>query len=195
MMKFTFSILLFLFFISCHNRNTDEIPNFSSKIDFKWLQKPTISYANESMNFILTGNLNTKNTYLFITNDYGNTIITPTLQNNKLTFAIPGFFTKISGEFLFSLTTNGQTIDKGTVTIKPIPHAQLLETYCGPSYLVASNKDFSMLVVIPNDLYDNPNASGYFTSEMYNEKKIDNPKLLEFVPLNQEINSESPSSE
>ena len=28
-----------------------------------------------------------------------------------------------------------------------------------------------------------------------NEKKIDNPKLLEFVPLNQEINSESPSSE
>ncbi|MGG8497476.1 hypothetical protein ACQY1Q_13770 [Tenacibaculum sp. TC6] len=186
-MKFIFSILL-LFFISCNHRDTDELSNFSSEIVFNWIQKPTASYANENMNFILTGNLNTKNTYLFITNDYGNTIIEPTLQGNKLTFAIPSFFTKISGEFLFSLTTNGQIIDKGTVTIKPIPYAQLLETYCGPSYLVASDKDYSMLVVIPNDLYDNPNASGYFTSEMYNEKKIDkyvdNHELLGYSNIN-----------
>ncbi len=179
-----FLSILIVFFISCKKHKNSK-PDFDNQIsNLKWINKPTSVYANENISLSFkTDNLKSPAT-LFINNDYGSTILEPQIKNDLFTFIIPKHFSTISGILNYVVVINKKTLFRGNLTINPKLETTLLETYCGPPYIVASKTDYSMLVVIPNDIYDNPNRSNYTTYELYRgaslNTKINTTELLSY---------------
>lgn len=177
-------ILFLIVNISC-NKPPLEATEKPISIPFTWIHKPDSCFASEKIDFLLKGKFNPDGIKLCIFNDYGNTVLSPTKSgDDNFLFSIPSQFARISGISRYTLTNYGHIVESGKLLIKPKSHTVLLETYCGPPYVVASETDFSMLVVIPNDEYDNPNTTGYFSAEYNNDIEfttyIPNGELLAF---------------
>ncbi|SEB50647.1 hypothetical protein SAMN04489761_1102 [Tenacibaculum sp. MAR_2009_124] len=165
-------LLPLLFYISCNKGKTEPKTNLP-KIDYKWIQKTNETNAREKIDLILSGNFMTEDLYLGLSNDFGSSVITPRKRDaNTFIFTIPKSLSKISGVLSYSLSYNNHVIDNGNINILPLNTA-LLETYCGPSHMVASLIDYSMIVVIPNDIYDNPNSGEHYTVEFDTKTKIE----------------------
>lgn len=94
-----------------------------------------------------------KNTMLFCSNSYGATV----LKHEFNTFTLPEFLVKKSGILNWKLTQNDSVLS-GQIAIKPLSNISTLESYLGPPSIIAGKTDFTMLVVIPTDGYDNPLA-------------------------------------
>ena len=92
---------------------------------------------------------------LYCSNSYGNTLVTPVLKDERLTYRIPKFITKKRGIVFWKLITEQNQIS-GNFEITPQLKANSLETYLGPPSIEAGGTDFTMLVVIPTDSLDNP---------------------------------------
>lgn len=92
---------------------------------------------------------------LYYSNSYGATLINPRYQNNILSYTIPQQLNRKSGLVNWKLLFNDNTIS-GQFNITPKTSITSLETYIGPPSINAGGKDFTMLVVIPTDVYDNP---------------------------------------
>jgi len=116
---------------------------------------------------------NDKSPLLFINNSYGSTLISPNKKNTKLVFIIPSVFSKKAGILNWSLIYDGKTQLKNSIEILPnIATKTLIESYLGPRSIQAGNRDYSMLVVIPTDKFDNPLSEN--TSVKINEQFLDN---------------------
>lgn len=116
---------------------------------------------------------NDKSPLLFINNSYGSTLISPNKKNTKLVFIIPSVFSKKAGILNWSLIYNGKTQLKNSIEILPnIANKTLIESYLGPRSIQAGNRDYSMLVIIPTDIYDNPLPEN--SSVKINEQFLDN---------------------
>ena len=60
----------------------------------------------------------------------------------------------------WKLIVAGETYESGVLHIAPNSLKETrLETYLGPRSITAGNTDYSMLVAIPTDVYDNPLGS------------------------------------
>ncbi|CAM1368215.1 hypothetical protein [Tenacibaculum xiamenense] len=180
MLKANYLILLLLFF-SCSNIKENDSDS-SSEVDFDWVNKPDEIYASEKLNFIVSGNFDRKKLKLGMSNDFGSTIITPVRRvKNNYAFVVPEGFTKVSGVLFYTLSYNNKIIDKGKMNVLALEQTSLLETYCGPPYMIASLTDYSMLVVIPNDIYDNPNSGSYTSAEF--DDKVEVQEFIESEEL------------
>jgi hypothetical protein len=94
---------------------------------------------------------------LVLNHSYGSTIIDAELKENKILFKIPIVFSKKTGILNWNLISNGISILKNSIEIIPfITSKTVLESYLGPPSIQAGNRDYSMLVVIPTDMFDNP---------------------------------------
>ena len=114
-----------------------------------------------------------KSPLLFINNSYGSTIISPENTATELVFKIPSVFSKKAGILNWTLIYEGKSKLKNSIEILPnIATKTLIESYLGPRSIQAGNKDYSMLVVIPTDIYDNPLPEN--TSIKINEQFLDN---------------------
>ncbi|WP_425076762.1 hypothetical protein [Psychroserpens sp. S379A] len=92
---------------------------------------------------------------LFCSGSYGSTILEPELNNKILKYTLPDVLSKKAGNINWILTLEDFSL-KGNLKINPIKKAAKIENYLGPPSVVAGGTDFSMLVSIPTDLYDNP---------------------------------------
>ena len=116
---------------------------------------------------------NDKSPLLFINNSYGSTIISPKKIDTNLVFKLPAVFSKKAGILNWSLIYEGKTQLKNSIEILPnIATKTLIESYLGPRSIQAGNKDYSMLVIIPTDIYDNPLPEN--SSVKINEQFLDN---------------------
>jgi hypothetical protein len=96
-------------------------------------------------------------THLVVSNALGSAVLQPTLKNTELTFRFPEVFSQKVGVCRWTLVHNGTIYHKGEVIIHPNPQkGTVLESYLGPRSITAGNTDFSMYVVSPTDVYDNP---------------------------------------
>ncbi|NJB71037.1 hypothetical protein GGR42_001499 [Saonia flava] len=94
---------------------------------------------------------------LILKNSNGTSIVEPSKNGNKHLFVIPKNFTKKSGPCYWRLLFKGQITSQGILNITPnMDNPVHIESYFGPRSIIAGNKDYSMLVVVPTDLYDNP---------------------------------------
>jgi len=92
---------------------------------------------------------------LYYSNSYGSTLIVPKYENAVLSYDIPQTLSRKSGLVNWKLLYNDHSIS-GEFNIIPKTNINSLETYIGPPSIIAGGKDFTMLVVIPTDTYDNP---------------------------------------
>ncbi|WP_111707430.1 hypothetical protein [Lutibacter citreus] len=116
--------------------------------------KNFIAGTNVSISFTSNNTLNSPS--LYIKSAYSRTLLSPIIKNN-ITFNIPDVFSKKAGIINWSLILNGEIIAKNYIEIIPnVPTKNLVETYLGPRSIQAGNRDYTMLVIIPTDKFDNP---------------------------------------
>jgi hypothetical protein len=92
---------------------------------------------------------------LYCSNSYGATLVSPYLTGNILQYTIPENISKKTGVVNWKLLHNGVSLS-GKFNINSIPQVDIMETYIGPPSIEAGGKDYTMLVVIPTDSFDNP---------------------------------------
>ena len=90
---------------------------------------------------------------LYCTYSYGSTVIDYAIEEYGLMYEIPEIVSEKAGEVYWNLLGTNLS---GHFTITPKKKVSTLETYIGPPSIAAGDDDYTMLVVIPTDVLDNP---------------------------------------
>ncbi len=91
---------------------------------------------------------------------YGTTIINPDYELSDASFSLPEKISTKKGVLDFQLISEGVTLYQGNITITAnTKNTHKLESYIGPPSISAGTHDYTMLVVVPTDGYDNPIAN------------------------------------
>lgn len=96
---------------------------------------------------------------LYLSYGYGTSIVKPQISTTDLSYKIPHYISKKTGVISWKLLTKEASL-QGTLNITPKQEVASMETYLGPPSIEAGGKDYSMLVAIPTDIYDNPLVDG-----------------------------------
>lgn len=98
--------------------------------------------------------------YLLVEGSYGKTLLDPQQQQNEhLVFEIPQFLSQKRGVLNYTLLFDRQEIYSGDLHIRSVKTIkEPLESYLGPTSIIAGGIDYAMITVIPSDQYDNPIA-------------------------------------
>jgi hypothetical protein len=93
--------------------------------------------------------------FLYCSNSYGSTLLTPTFEGDKLQYSIPLNISKKTGVVTWKLINDDISLS-GKFNLNPKQDVATMETYIGPTSIEAGGTDYTMLVVIPTDSLDNP---------------------------------------
>ncbi len=153
-MKYSSYFIVFLLLLGC-----SKTPSVESAIKIVPIQIPVSSVAGDSLalGFEISG---AGMPYLVLENSLGTSISYGTRKNEEIWFTLPYQFTQKSGACSWSLTHNQVVSASGTIEISSSGPSVQLETYLGPRSIYAGNTDYSMLVTVPTDTYDNPLTDG-----------------------------------
>ena len=142
--------------------------------------KEFVAGSKISLKFIVKS---IKSPVLFIHHSYGSTLLSPTRNDSEIEFLVPKEVAKKTGVVNWKLIESNTVHLRGGITIIPEKAKRTtIESYLGPNSIQAGNTDFSMLVVIPTDIFDNPlsdntsiNISNQFLESInYKEEKTKN---------------------
>jgi hypothetical protein len=127
----------------------------------------------------------TTNPQLYIIHSYGKTLVEGISKNGKLTFKIPELYAKKTGTVSWFLIANEKTIAQGIFEIIPNKNTKIqIENYLGPRSILAGGKEFTMMVAVPTDGFDNPvleNTPVLIKNQFLNNIKIDTEKTKDFI--------------
>lgn len=131
---------------------------------------------------------------LLLSNAFGSVVVFPEKESQELRFHIPQHVRRKSGPCSWRLLSNGKSILKGVVNIHPkIDTAPRLETYFGPRSMTAGPTDYSMLINVTTDPYDNVLPSGtevVFKSQFLNtisEFEVPSKNLISWKKIHSKI--------
>ncbi|TRZ44537.1 hypothetical protein D3A96_07945 [Robertkochia marina] len=107
---------------------------------------------------------------LMVSSAYAKTILSPVLEGGKYVFEFPHFISHKAGMLSWRLF-NSSADQFGEVYISPGEKPEYIENYLGPRSIQAGGTDYSMLVSIPTDSFDNPLMDGVKVeiSEFFND--------------------------
>ncbi len=95
----------------------------------------------------------TVHTQLFLHSSFGSILI----DSDTGSFMLPDFISKKKGLLTYELLYGTKIIYKGVLKITANRNTAVqLETYIGPPSIIVGGTDYTMQVVIPTDVYDNP---------------------------------------
>ncbi len=97
-----------------------------------------------------------KNLQLYCSNSYATTILEGEYFSNTVSFKIPKHICEKRGVLDWKLIAEKRILLEDKIVIIPSEEETIIESYSGPPSIIAGGIDFSMLVVIPTDTYDNP---------------------------------------
>jgi hypothetical protein len=144
------SLLLFFAF---------EVPSFIAKEnDIHLSSINTVFVAGKKIELTFSSSKIEKR-QLFIIHSYGKTIIDGKNSDEKIIFTIPTVFTKKTGMLSWFLIEKERTVLSGTLEILPNDKTKTqIENYLGPRSILAGGTEFTMMVTIPTDGFDNPKS-------------------------------------
>jgi hypothetical protein len=125
-----------------------------NKNNSKILTKDTIYVAGSEI-ILKFSDLKSTNSNLYCSGSYGSTLIKPSSESGNLYFKIPSFISNKAGILTWKLLHESESLS-GQIEIIPKKEVNNIESYIGPPSIQAGNRDFSMIVVIPEDPLDNP---------------------------------------
>jgi hypothetical protein len=124
---------------------------------FQFLQSPSHYIAGRPILLAFKSNIRHLKPQLFIIHSYGKTVLEATEKNNTYFFSLPQSYSFKTGIVSWFLILKKQNIQKGIFTIVPNDATKTeIENYLGPRTILTGGKEFTMLVTIPTDAYDNP---------------------------------------
>jgi len=154
------AVLIFLT-IAITSVNGQEVQNYLSYAP----KKPTALFNNS--NFVAGDTIclkfsiqNTTSVQLVIKNTLGQSLLSSEDYKKITKFCLPPSFSKLAGRLYWFLIEKGKELDSGSILIKQATTTVFMESYFGPRQLSAGEEDYSMLVHIPTDLYDNVLPNG-----------------------------------
>ena len=174
---FPISILLILAFGTLWN---------ATKTDaFQLITKTKTFAAGNPVALAFESNSTTKNPQLYIIHSYGKTLIEGKKNNGKITYNLPDLYTKKSGDVSWFLLDNGETQLEGTFEIIPNNQTKTqIENYLGPRSIMAGGSEFTMMVCVPTDAFDNPvveNTAALIKSQFLNSIVTTPEKTKDFI--------------
>ena len=149
-MKLNFTYMLISGFIALLS-----ITSYGNNEDIELLTKATTFEAGLSIILKFSGSAD-ETPSLYVSNSSGSTIINPNLESGTINYHIPQSISNKAGIVNWKLLA--KSVLSGTFNIISRKKTVALETYLGPPSIQASGTDYSMLVVIPTDNFDNPLA-------------------------------------
>lgn len=127
------------------------------KTVFQLVEHPAPYIAGHTISLAFKSNSSDAQPILFIIHSYGKTVLTATKKNNIYFFELPQSFSLKTGTVSWFLILNSKTIQNGVFTVEPNDVTKTtIENYLGPRTILAGGKEYTMLVTIPTDAYDNP---------------------------------------
>ena len=170
MLKIILIFMLLFFTMACVEKDkpTNDI-KINIGIDFNWNKNPEISNVNDSLLFSISSKLNASQFKMLLANPFGSTIVSGEQKEEQIYFNIPKHFSERAGVLNYSLLFRQIKIECGKTLIKANNETIILESYFGPQHIVASTDDFSMLVTIPTDAFDNPNKQPFSNTIMFKD--------------------------
>ncbi|WP_203258752.1 hypothetical protein [Hyunsoonleella ulvae] len=112
---------------------------------------------------------------MYVSNSFGSTLIKANKTGNTLSYNIPIHLSSRVGIINWTLLAKPQPL-KGNLKIIPQNTVNTIQTYLGPPSITAGGDNYSMLVAIPTDNYDNPLTQGTKVAVKYqfqNNRTID----------------------
>lgn len=174
---FSISILLILAF--------GTLLNTTKKDSFQLITKTKTFIAGNPIKIEFESNSITENLTLFVIHSYGKTLIEGEYNNGKLTFTLPNLYAKKSGDVSWFLLDNEETKLEGTFEIISNDKTQTqIENYLGPRSILAGGAEFTMMVCVPTDAFDNPvaeNTPALIKSQFLNNIVITPEKTKDFI--------------
>ncbi len=150
------------------------------------LQTPNSNFeAGNKINLVFLTPSKTAKPKLFIVHDYGKTLLNGKNNNGKISFVLPDFYTKKAGVVSWFLINNDKNCLKGTFEIFPNDKTETkIENYLGPPSILAGGSEYTMMVTIPTDSYDNPkrtNTPTLIKHQFLENITVDQIKTKDFI--------------
>ena len=93
---------------------------------------------------------------LLLENSIGPKLFQPKIKADRASFSINKKHLQKSGVYDWKLIAHNTVLVSGSFELFPKKTPHKIETYFGPRSIRAGGNDYSMLTIIPTDVYDNP---------------------------------------
>ncbi len=130
--------------------------SFSLNNDFEFITSKTEFTAGHPIVLQFSTKTNTT-PLLYVSNSFGSTLIIADKNNTVLSYKMPLDIASRAGIINWTLLTKTEQL-QGKIKVLPKQSVENIQTYLGPPSIAAGGTDYSMLVAIPTDVYDNPLA-------------------------------------
>jgi hypothetical protein len=115
--------------------------------------------AGNPIEFKFYSKSETEKPQLFIVHSYGKTLLESAFKKGNYSFKIPENYVEKTGIVSWFLINGNEKVVNGTFEIIPNDKTEtIIENYLGPRSILAGGKEFSMMVTVPTDGFDNPKA-------------------------------------
>lgn len=149
-LKSTYFLIITLVFLSF----TPSVDTLTINSDIQLLTTETEFEAGSTI--VLTfSTTNTSTPNLYLSNSYGSIILKPHLENGILNYQLPKTFSNKAGKVNWTLLSDNTRLS-GQFSVSSKQEVVSMETYLGPPSIEAGGTDYTMMVIIPTDIYDNP---------------------------------------
>lgn len=144
-------IMAFFLFVFAKIKTNEKAATFS-------LQNIAKTYtAGNAISISFTTESKTATADLYLMHSYSKIIVNAKNENGKLTFKLPLFFTEKTGSVSWHLVSKNSKASTGTFKIVPNNATTTkIENYLGPRTILTGKQNFTMMVVVPTDGFDNP---------------------------------------
>jgi prophage maintenance system killer protein len=174
---FLLSIVLLLAFGTSLETTQKEVFNLSTKTKF--------FTAGNQVKMEFTSKSKTTNPQLYIVHSYGKTLINGTYKNGNLSFILPEGYSDKTGTVSWFLIADEEKLAQGIFEIIPNQNTKtIIENYLGPRSILAGGKEFTMMVTVPTDVFDNPvmeNTAVLIKNQFLSNITIDAEKTKNFI--------------
>lgn len=124
---------------------------------FKLVSKSKTFTAGNTIALAFTSKSEKEKPQLFIIHSYGKTLLDATFEKGNYVFKIPENYCKKTGTISWFLVNKDKMTSSGRFEIVPNDKTKtVIENYLGPRTILAGGKEFTMMVTVPTDSYDNP---------------------------------------
>jgi hypothetical protein len=131
--------------------------SYSKNNDFTLLTKTSTFVAGQKVELAFSSTSKTATPELYIIHSYGKTLLESKNQNGTNIFEIPAIYTQKMGTISWFLINPEANELNSTIQIVPNNNTKTqIENYLGPRSILAGGADFTMMVSVPTDGYDNP---------------------------------------
>jgi hypothetical protein len=161
------------------------VMNATKKDSFQLITKTKTFVAGSTVQIEFISNNTNSKPQLFVVHSYGKTVIEGENNNRKLRFTLPKLYSKKTGSVSWFLLNEEKNVLEGNFGIIPNDKTQTqIENYLGPRSILAGGAEFTMMVCVPTDAFDNPvadNTPAIIKSQFLNNITTTPEKTKDFI--------------